>query len=484
MEKEKEDLLLGFVTNQIALLPSLSTQYIRGYPNRISFLKLRSILERFVTFGKDNERIILMPGLRGIGKTTLLFQLYNIFRDNLKPNHIVYFSCDIISKQFNSNLQEVIEVYEKKILGTQFETLNEKTVILVDEAHYDENWQSTVKSIFDRSKNVFVIVSGSSSIGIEINTDLTRRMHMERIYPLNFAEYLLLKKNVYPIPQLTSNLRDAIFLTEDINEAFNKLVSLNEEVTTKLKTKIPNLETELENFLSIGGFPFTLPIIKDELIFGKITSILDKIIYQDIITFYPSCKGIVDRIFPILHVMAEASDKISYESLLKFIPESSKSSASEIIDALSTAGVINPISIEGSAARMARNSYKYYFATPTIRSSLLWMIGKFSKDSKNLGLLLENAVFNTLNKIKIYNPNLIQDIRYMDGDTKPDFQLITGGKKMLVESGWGDKGTKQINSEDNQNSKFSIIVSNIHYPKLDNDKKIIFIPKELFLLMS
>lgn len=482
MEQVKEDLLLGFVTNQLALLPALSNQYAKGHPNRISFLKLKQIMEDFVISGKEAERIILMPGLRGIGKTTLLFQLYNIIKSNLKPNNIVYFSCDVISKQFNSNLQEVIEIYEKKILGTQFETINEKVVILIDEAHYDEKWQSTVKSIFDRSKNVFIIVSGSSSIGIEINTDLTRRMHLERIYPLNFAEYVLLKKGIYPISQLTNKLKGSLFLTENIEDAFNSIVSLNDEVTKKLKTKIPNLELEIENFLSTGGFPFTLPLAKDELVFGRITSVLEKVIYQDIVTFYPSCKGIVERIFPILHVIAEATDKVSYESLLKFIPDSSKSTVSEIIDALTTAGVIHPITIEGSAAKMARNSYKYYFATPTLRSSLLWMIGKFNRDSKSLGLLFENAVFNTLNKVRIYNPNLIQSINYLDGEEQSDFIITCAGKKMLVECGWGEKNTKQIKPE--KDFRFSIIVSNTSSPKLDKEKNIIFIPKDLFLLMS
>jgi hypothetical protein len=53
MEKEKEDLLLGFITNQIALLPALSSQYTKNHPMRISFLKLRQTLERFLDSEKD-----------------------------------------------------------------------------------------------------------------------------------------------------------------------------------------------------------------------------------------------------------------------------------------------------------------------------------------------------------------------------------------------------------------------------------------------
>lgn len=483
MDNMKEDLILGFITNQIALLPSLANQKISGHNTRISFLKLNQVLKNFIISEKETERVILMPGLRGIGKTTLLFQLYDEIKSSLKPNNIIYLSCDVITKQFNSNLQEVVEVYEKKIIRNSFETLTEKIVILIDEAHYDENWQSTVKSIFDRSKNVFVIVSGSSSIGLEISSDLTRRTHIERIYPLNFIEYLLLKKNVYPVRDLTAKLKEALFKTDDIEESFNLLSAINGQVITKLKTKLPNLRLEVENFLSTGGFPFTLPLPKEELVFGKINSVMEKIIYQDIVTFYPSCKGIVDKIFPILHIMAEASDRVSYESLLKFIPESSKSTVSEIIDALSTSGLIDTVTIEGSAAKMARNSYKYYFASPTIRCSLLWSIGKFARDSKNFGLLLENAVYNTLKKTKTYQPNLIQNISYLE-EGKPDFKITSGGKKMLIESGWGEKSAEQIKKEMKPEYKFSLIVSNVASPRLDKENKIIYLPLELFLLMT
>jgi uncharacterized protein len=483
MEKEKEDLLLGFLTNQIALLPALAAQYTKGNHNRISFVKLKQFADNFLNLSKE-ERIILMPGLRGIGKTTLLFQLYDGIKDRVKQTNLIYLSCDIISKQLNSTLYEVLEVYEKKILNTSFELLEEKTVILIDETHYDENWQSTIKSIFDRSKNVFLVISGSSSIAIEINTDLTRRMNIERIYPLNFAEYLLLKKGIFPIPQLGNNLRIALFLTPDIDASFRKLTLLNEEVTNKLRTKIPNLTLEVENFLSTGGFPFTLPIQKDEMVFSKIASVLDKVIYQDMVSFYPSCKSSLEKIFPLLHVLAEATDKVSYESILKFIPESSKFTVSEIMNALVRAGVIQGLSVEGSAAKMARNSYKYYFATPTIRSSLLWMIGKFTRDSKTIGLLFENAVFNTLNKIMIYSPNTIQNIYYIKEDGRPDFKIVAGDKKMFVECGWGNKYTKQITSLKEPDIKFSLIISDVPIPRLDKENKIIFVPRELFLLSS
>src|SRR3989344_1921951 len=115
MEKAKEDLILGYLTNQIALLPSLSKQYTSGRMSRISFLKLKSIAEKFIKTG-TGERLVLMPGLRGVGKTTLLFQIYEYIKNIDSETDVIYLSCDNLTKQLNSNLMENIEIYETKII--------------------------------------------------------------------------------------------------------------------------------------------------------------------------------------------------------------------------------------------------------------------------------------------------------------------------------------------------------------------------------
>lgn len=482
MESTKEDLILGYLTNQIALLPSLAKQYTQGKVTRISFLKLRSIADKFIKTG-IGERIVLMPGLRGVGKTTLLFQVYNFIKNVDKDLEIIYLSCDNLTKQLNSNLQENLEVYEKKIISEPFEKLNKKIILLVDEAHYDENWQMVIKNIFDRTKNVLMLISGSSSTAIETNTDLARRMHIERIYPLNFPEYLLLKRNIYPMKDATLDIKKAIFESKNLEEAYQILLEINKGLLNKVYTKIPNLELELLEFLSKGGITSTLEIKNTEDVFRRINSVLDKIIYQDIVTFYPSIKGIVNRIFPVLYVLANSSDKVSYDKLNTIIQDtSSKSVIFDILQALDKAGVIHNVMIEGSPTKMVRNSSKYYFASPCIRAALLWVIGKFNKDSATIGLLMENAVYNTLHKIMVYQPNIIQSIHYSENSGEPDFRLYTLNGKMLIECGWGKKDSRQVKELNKE--RFSVIISNINSPQIDKQNDVLYIPRELFLLMG
>ncbi len=481
MDESKKDLILRYLTQQIALLPSLSKQYTSGKPTRISFLQLKSITDSF--FKKQiGERIVLMPGLRGVGKTTLLFQTYEHIRENHENAEIIYLSLDVVAKQLNSSLQECLEVYETKILNSALENLDKKVVLLVDEAHYDESWSSVVKSIYDRTKEVLVLISGSSSIAIEIDTDLTRRMYIERIYPLNFPEYLLIKRGVYPRKNLGNEIKEALFKSENIETAFEKLQQVNQRVIKEISTKIPNLDVEIMNFISKGGFPAMLEETKEEKVFRKILSVLDRIVYQDILTFYPSSKPNIDKVISILTVIANSSDRVSYSKLMEIQNVKSKSAMVEIMLALKKAGVIIDLKVEGSPAKMGRNSPKYYFASPTIRAALLWSIGTFQKNSGTIGYLLENAVFNTLYKLKTYSPDIIQHIAHDSEAGNPDFKVTTSLGKMLIECGWGRKSSRQMKSKDDK--RFGIIISDVREPKLNKETNSIYIPREIMLLMG
>ncbi|MDD4737980.1 MAG: hypothetical protein PHF54_01875, partial [Candidatus Pacebacteria bacterium] len=63
------------------------------------FFELNDIVNSFLKKGTD-PRIIVMPGLRGTGKTTLLSQLYL----SLKENSKLYISIEEAVKRFNVNL--------------------------------------------------------------------------------------------------------------------------------------------------------------------------------------------------------------------------------------------------------------------------------------------------------------------------------------------------------------------------------------------
>lgn len=108
-------------------------------------------------FVKDNlldfEKINLISGIRGVGKTTLLAQIYFLQRyigNNLLPASVDY--SRVVSKisykvyldvarmtaeriTLNEYFNYFLEVYKMNLVD-----LKHKLIILLDELHYDENW--------------------------------------------------------------------------------------------------------------------------------------------------------------------------------------------------------------------------------------------------------------------------------------------------------------------------------------------------------
>lgn len=65
------------------------------FAKREVFFKLKEHVDCFLEDGSDN-RLIIMPGLRGTGKTTLLYQLYDYLsvECNIGQNQILYLNLD------------------------------------------------------------------------------------------------------------------------------------------------------------------------------------------------------------------------------------------------------------------------------------------------------------------------------------------------------------------------------------------------------
>ena len=47
--------------------------------------------------------------------------------------------------------------------------------------------------LFDRTKNIFILISGSSALTLEDNADIERRSDKKEILPLSFSHHLELK---------------------------------------------------------------------------------------------------------------------------------------------------------------------------------------------------------------------------------------------------------------------------------------------------
>lgn len=208
--------------------------------------------------GLDSRQVLLMCGLRRVGKTTLMYQMIDyLLRKGENKKNILYFSFD----ERIASLEEVIRSYSDFVLGKDI-LKRGRVYIFLDEIQKLKDWQNHLKIFYDLYPNLKFIVSGSASLAISkgARESLAGRV-FEYLLPLmSFFEYLSFLGEELP-PQ--KNLEDFSFLKE-------------------LYLKKERLSPLFFSYIKNGGF---IEIVKEEDDF-KIReysrSILERVIFSDI----------------------------------------------------------------------------------------------------------------------------------------------------------------------------------------------------------
>ena len=474
------DLLLSYLRKQITTAEDRLQSYIvddKGNKLRERFIltRIKKLLNDYLDDRNTENRWITIPGFRGTGKTTLLAQIYStLINKGISRNRILYLSLDEVTKLLQSNLYEMINLYEA-ILGKSIESINEKTFLLIDEASYDKNWDITLKTIFDRTKNIFTIVTGSSSLLLQTTADSARRKHVEKLFPLTFIEYILLKEQIYPIRDLKTKIIDGLFSSKTAEEVYSTLDKLRGDVNRYWSNIKPY---EFEEYLTRGTLPFTIHLDKDHDIYDRLIEILQRVIYEDIPLVDNYDKTTLDKIWNLLLLLSEA-DSISLESLSKKI-NLEKPTVYKILNTLVKAELIIPVKSYGTASKQATKSPKYPFSAPIIKASLLWTAGRLIPDPDTYGRLLQDLVALYLYKMSYVKPYF--KILYDSSKGGADFIIkdTRDNTNIIIEVGYGQKDSGQIDKTMKKiPAKYGLIISKRELSIKDNK---VFIPHSFFFL--
>ena len=137
---------------------------------------------------KKYRQIIILTGLRRVGKTTLLYQTVKELLNEGNAKRIFYFS-------FDKEVDEIVELFEnyKELTGVDYK--KEKISVFFDEITKFKKWASELKLIYDACPNIKFYVSSSSSINLEEEAikNLAGRYFLINISPLSFKEFLELR---------------------------------------------------------------------------------------------------------------------------------------------------------------------------------------------------------------------------------------------------------------------------------------------------
>lgn len=194
--------------------------------------KLYFELSKYIT----KRQIIIIQGLRRLGKTTLMFQLIQELLGRVNPKNIIYFSFD----ELVFDLKDVLESYQKLILGKTFDSSNERIYIFLDEVHKLPNWENKLKIYYDLYPTLKFFVSGSASVSLRkrAKESLAGRVFDFTLPPLSFEEFLEMKgkdvKRIKAKPELWEREILPLFYTYMKFGTFPELVEEeNEEVARK-----------------------------------------------------------------------------------------------------------------------------------------------------------------------------------------------------------------------------------------------------------
>ena len=192
---EQEQKTIRFIQNRIETAENRVKEYITDSTKqeyrskRYAFNELNQHLQDYIQ-NKSINRMLILYGLRGTGKTTLLAHLYSEL-GHIAKHRKLFLSLDRAVNILGITLNDIIDSYEE-ILGTPLEKLQEPLFLFLDEVHFDKQWDITLKTLYDRTDKVFIIATGSSALSLN-SPDLSRRRIAVELHPTSFTEYIDLK---------------------------------------------------------------------------------------------------------------------------------------------------------------------------------------------------------------------------------------------------------------------------------------------------
>ncbi|MDP3564646.1 MAG: ATP-binding protein [Methanoregula sp.] len=136
----------------------------------------------------QRRQILLIYGLRRVGKTTLMMQVIEHVLKTVNPRHILYFSFDDAAFA----IKDVLETYQKVILHSTIENAGGPLYLFFDEIQKQDGWEHTIKTYYDLYPEIRFFLSGSASAGLRKRSteSLAGRILTFTLTPLSFEEFL------------------------------------------------------------------------------------------------------------------------------------------------------------------------------------------------------------------------------------------------------------------------------------------------------
>ncbi len=470
---ELQQILLNSKVTKKRIRDNLQHPYLQTelLPREV-FAEIKENTDTYFQTG-NGVRMFGLSGLRGTGKTTLLWQVAGHIYTNYTKNIYFLDFTDLIT--YNIGIREIKRAFEKYIVGDHLSAYKEKIVLIFDEVHESPMWTKALKALYDEFRIAFILTSGSSALLLQSTADLVTRMIIQHVLPLNFCEYIgFTHKNIPEIQEVRKQAENIILrseTTKELSVEFNKLKSTLDEYLAN----IDNLDERIYNYIVYHNIIRFLLIKSDTLIERHIRELVKRVIYEDIpkLNNENSNPQIAEK---VLRRIA-GSDEINIQTLSQSISVSQKDIIGNI-EILVNAELLNVLYAYGGIDSKVSKAQKYFFMSPSIRKAILTPMIQINTDALYAKMLEDTVV---LYLKRIFQDDSLLSFASIKGSKNPDLIIETLNKPILLEIGINKKTTKQI-SKSKIKYKYGIVINS----KIDNIEvrdNIVILPLKYFLLI-
>lgn len=406
----------------------------------------RDLLEEMLKH-LDHKQIVAIVGLRRVGKTTMMKQIIQ----NLKAqkNNICYISFDDIDFQKYETADDLINYF------LEFSDKKKRRYLFLDEVQKLPNWADLLKTYYDTENNLKMLVSGSASLEIKKHKEtLAGRILSFHLPIFTFKEFARYFGMEYKI-QGKNLLR---------------------EYDLKFSAKKEQYKYLFEKYLASGAFPELIETDDDEFIRKYVgESVVEKAI-SDVARITGEDEKTIYELFRLLaHSNAQLFDIVNLARVLG----TNRNKVSRYVSLLEKSFLIKiGYNYTASVAIQVRKSKKQYVCHSSVVMALLGYRPEIL-NTEVAGHLVEATIANNLEKISFWRTPQKDEVDIvaeqnglMPIEVKYRGQISRKDVKSLL------KFMKKFNIE-----KGTVITKELLEKKSFKEKRVLFIPAWLFLLL-
>lgn len=316
--------------SDLSRLYSLSSRRVRD----ISIQYFRHLMSRI----DWKNRLILLMGARGTGKTTMLLQrMKTAFPDSQEA---LYLSLDHLWFKTHS-VYEAVEAHVQ----------NGGTHVFLDEVHYLEDWERLIKNLYDDFPSLHIVYTGSSVLKLrKAQADLSRRQSEYVLPGLSFIEYMELEGHTgIQSVKLEELLENHVRLASDLTEGISILKYFH-------------------TYIRNGYYPYYKEVHSGYE--ERIQQVINQILESD----YPAVENIsvatIQKAKKMLMILAEQAPQTPNMSRLYAELETDRNQGLKMLKMLSEANLLSLLSSDAASLKNMSRPGKIYCDNPNIMYAL------------------------------------------------------------------------------------------------------------------